>query len=1756
MGDSESSRGMQQVSELHLGSQAPLSVITDEEQKELRNESTVSQSESISALRAALQTESKTEPVANEPIKPDVILTDQQTGSTTGPTADEQMESEESIIDERIESDQPLIADGKADSDAAHIAAHIADDQMAHDKAHGADDQMAHDKAQVADEEMEINEPFITDKQSESDTARIVDNPTESELSYIVDDQNKSDSIFIRDEHMGSDKLLIVDEDTEPDADDQMAYDKAPIADEQSKSDTPLTTDESLPADNTTESCGTLPVVEEQMETDEQVIADEQMKLSCALFADEPIKHAIATNADDQLITDISTTAVEERESVTAPIANEQMETYEPAVEIKSDDSSIVNEPTDSYTTPIGDERREYDTAHVSDSSLNGSKQTKSDTDEHIRADVTQSLDEPTESYQTHYADEKMGSDNAPIAMITLEQTESDKIPIAVEKTASNADRTDLNIAPVSNKMEFCTTPDAIDKTESLTAPDVDELCERSVPPIADEHSISGSELFVDEPAQSVTALIKDTPMQSNTTHAADEETESLTAPDVDEQCERSAPPIADEHSISGSELFVDEPAQSVTALIKDTPVQSNTIPIADEETDSLTAPDVDELCERSVSPIADEHSISGSELFVDEPAQSVTALIEDKPVQSNTTPIADEETESITAPISNEQMETESAPGSDEQTQYNASLILDTDTQNGSDAAMVDSQTESDAPLIIDSQTESDAPLIIDEWIESGTDSKAAEQRETTESALDDSYVLDELSDSSSGAASSEEEMEGIVGATMVSDTSAEDKMTDDDSHESSVTRKEGIVLESSPIEDGGDYSAIVVQEQRSIRQLAASQIVDSYLDEPTEEECNAENAISNIGNTNKNYDPVRMDLKGGTAIIDQISNCMRFSSGGVNWVESPSKKPKRPSPESQRSTANKRPRYNEESGKPSGAQSSLSRGKDVVQNTCDRVPPTTQGQGRLHIQRFTSVEKVDGHSKFIKIVTDPEHDYSSVSLASTTSAKASTSASSVPCASTRMFLPPTSRNSVPSASTRLVPPSTNVNTVPINSVRPMPKLTTINTTPIASTQFLNHPNTVSMAPVHSFPVQTSLSTVPVASMPPLTSIRTVPTESTRLGSLNPAVRLILPPTQENAVPMAPMQSLPLQTSASTVPAAPTGWPSAPQPFTYSYMNVPPAQPPMRFQATPLIVNQKQPVASPHCPGILHLQYNQLPPSQRDQVLRPSFTLLQNCQANEGKQCIQQTSATKPNPPSTISNPRPSVQSAFLQYQQAAHSTILQPSKNKPKDPHPATSSCQFRECSPSNDKKATTTVNSGRAPQHPKASVNPSGSSPSASSMDTTPNNQQHSMRVEFTSVKIAVPTTMPAWVLVNPHNLTTSTSSLNPVVTSPQPLHPHVASQVFREVSTAATAEVHNCATQLDSCESPVPREVRTAATVVVHNRVTQLDSCESPVPREVRTAATAVVHSRVTQLDLCESPVPREVNTAATPEVHNHVTQFDSCESPVILERANINKEGMKRPFKDVTGDQSKRSRIMNEGEMLVERLQKVSAHRLYVVLEVLKFVTSNRFGPLYNPAVRDLTPEELHAFSVLFAAVYGYRICIEAQIKRILTDVAALTIHNIGADEPRRVQEAVNSFSDVGLAKSEKLNRLSQVLFSDYERAFCSATGKVGYAPFCKSRLFVLQHAYAITIGENVSTPMSEGERIRVMKHVLDSTANLLRIQMTKEGSYTDPQLVKIWMSKEQERVRTILCEKQKELAEQRKLAGKLYMQLIDKVSEV
>ncbi|XP_030841352.1 uncharacterized protein LOC115918003 [Strongylocentrotus purpuratus] len=1788
MDDSESSGGMQQVPELRLGSQAPLSVNTDVEQKELRNDSTVSQSESVSALRATLQTESETEPVANEPIKPDVILTDQQTGSTTGPTADEQMESEESIMDEQNESNQPLIADGKADSDAAHIAAHIADDQM------------AHDKAQVADEEMEMNEPFVADKQSESDTACIVDNQTESELPYIVNDQNKSDSILIRDEHIGSDKLLIVNEDTEPDADDEMAYDKVPIADEQAKSDTPLITDDhieylkSLPADNKTESCSTLPVVEEQMETDEQVIADEQMKSSCALFVDEPTKHAIATNIDDQLISDISTIAVEEQESVIAPIANEQMETYEPAVETESNDSSIVNEPTDSYTTPLGDERREYDTAHVSDSSLNESKQTKSDTDEQIGADVTQSLVESTESYQTHNTNEKMGSDNAPIATITLEQTESDKIPIADEKTASNADRTDLNIAPVSNDMESCTTPDAIGKTESLTAPDVDELCERSAPPpIADEHSISESELCIDEPAQSVTALIIDTPMQSNTTPIADEETESnadtrtdlnihvapvsdemescttpdaidktesLTAPDVDELCERSVSPVADEHSISGSELFVDEPAQSVTALIKDKPMQPNTTPAADEETESLTAPDVDELCERSASPIADEHSISGSELFVDDQAQSVAALIKDTPMQSNTTPIADEETESITAPISNEQMETESAPGSDEQTQYNASLIPD--TQNGSDAAMVDSQTESDA-AVIDSQTESDAPLIIDEWIESGTDSKAAEQRET-ETALDDSYALDELSDSSSGAASSEEEMEGIVGATMVSDTSAEDKMTDDDSHQSSVTRKEGIVLESTPVEDGGDYSAIVVQEQRSIRQLAASQIVDSYLDEPTEEECNAENANTNIDNTNKNYDPVlRMDLKGGTAIIDHISNCMRFSSGAVNWVESPSKKPKRPSPEGRRSTTNKRPRYDEESGKSSGAQSSLSGGKDVVQNTCDRVPSTTQGQGRLHIQRFTSVEKVDGHSKLIKIVTDPEHDYSSVSLASTTSAKAPTSASSVPCASTRLFLPPTSRSSVPNASTRLVPPSTNVSTVPINSVRPMPKLTTINTTPIASTQFfLNRQNAVSRAPVQSFPVQTSVSTVPVASMPPLTSLSTVPTESTRFGSLNPAVRLILPPTQENAVPMAPMQSIPLQTSTSTVPAAPTGCSSAPQPFTYSYMNMPPAQPPVRFQAAPIIVNQKQPVANPHCPGILHLQYNQLPPSQRDQVLRPSFTLLQNCQAKEGKQCIQQTSATKPNPPATISNPRPSVQSAFLQYQQTAHSTILCPSKNKPNDPHPATSSCQFRECSPSNDKKATTTVNSGRAPQHHKTSVNPSGSSPSASSLDTTPKNQQHSMRVEFTSVKIAVPTTMPAWVLVNPHLLTTSSSSLNPVVNSPQSLHPHVASQVFREVSTVANAEVHNYVTQLDSCESSVPREVSIAATpqvhnhvtqlgssespvprevhtAVVHNHVTQLDSCESPVPREVRTA---VVHNRVTQLDLCESPVPREVNTAATSEVHNHVTQFDSCESPVILERANINKEGMKRPCEDVTGDQSKRSRIMNEGEMLVERLQKVSAHRLYVVLEVLKFVTSNRFGPLYNPAVRDLTPEELHAFSVLFAAVYGYRICIEAQIKRILTDVAALTIHNIGADEPRRVQEAVNSFSDVGLAKSEKLNRLSQVLFSDYERAFCSATGKEGYAPFCKSRLFVLQHAYAITIGENVSTPMSEGERIRVMKHVLDSTANLLRIQMTKEGSYTDPQLVKIWMSKEQERVRTILCKKQKELAEQRKLA--------------
>ncbi|XP_041458103.1 uncharacterized protein LOC121410229 [Lytechinus variegatus] len=1126
----------------------------------------------------------------------------------------------------------------------------------------------------------------------------------------------------------------------------------------------------------------------------------------------------------------------------------------------------------------------------------------------------------------------------------------------------------------------------------------------------------------------------------------------------------------------------------------------------------------------KSDRPVGDRQTES-DELLKDPPAEP-DQLVKDTQVESDG-PSKNSQTESD-GPVKDTQAESD-GPVKDTQASSVGSLKVPQtesdgqvkDSQADSDVQVKDTQTESD-DLVIDIQTESDGPV-----------------KDTKTKSCDP-----------------------VIDMQPKSDGLSKDPH---DGYQRLATHKEGVLLESTQIEGNEDESAIVIQEQRSVRQVAASQIVDSILDRPMMEVCDRKKANSDI--SSKKYSPVSIvDLKGGSAVIDLIPN-PRFGFEGadsakalMNYCHQNSK---RPSPENVRSNAKKKLRLSENHGTLFGTQDSSSENRNVDKQCCDQILPTTKSNGTDRVTTIARIQTFETHPKFIKMVVDTKYQ-GSTSSQSSGSLVQKTSAS-VPnmSSSTRQLCPQyIDEMAVPNISTESVLPRTNVSTVQ-NPVPPLPLPTGFNIVPVATTPFLptlqyNLPMTqvqtgISNVPVVSMPPLTSLSTVPtnstqmssafsklgmalsstpqnidtvaplpsisvqastrtvsasldcnsartqtayssmkvplqtsgdtvqplnkhqvapisvyhiepavnpIASMPPLGSSRIPPTNLTQPKSSFSTVRLVLPPKLQNAVSVAPVQSIPVQTSTNTVSTVSSEWKSSGRPYAYSAVNVPPptpgkaVEPHLEFPIEPINGIEAGAAVNPHCPGIVHLGYNQLPPSQRDQVLTPSFSTLQNCQRHEGKQCIQHASALKPCIPSTISNPQSSVQNAFSLYQQVANATVLRQVKSKPNDPSPVTRKNQVQECSPSINKRAKSTVTSDHTPK--------SSSHPTASSKISAPTTQG-SMKVEFTTVKIAVPTTMPAWVLVNPHNFNTTSSSHTPILASSHTPPSYVEAHVPRAISTPHTVEDHTTMTRVQSHISPAPRE------------------------------------------------------------------------------QAIVNKASMKRPCENVGGDQSKKPRQMSEGEILVERLQKVSAHMLYVVLELLQFVTANRYSPLHNPAVCDLTSEELSAHGVLLAAVYGQKFHDTLMVKKIISEIADLPIHNIGEDEPRRVQEAVDSLSDIGLAKTEKLNRLSQVLFSDYERAFCSATGKAGFPPFCKSRMFVLQHAYLLTIGGNASKQISEGER---MKQVLDSTANLLRMQMTQEGGYTDLQRVKDWMNKEQERVKTILCEQQRELAEQRRNAEK------------
>ncbi|XP_071492374.1 uncharacterized protein [Diadema antillarum] len=152
-------------------------------------------------------------------------------------------------------------------------------------------------------------------------------------------------------------------------------------------------------------------------------------------------------------------------------------------------------------------------------------------------------------------------------------------------------------------------------------------------------------------------------------------------------------------------------------------------------------------------------------------------------------------------------------------------------------------------------------------------------------------------------------------------------------------------------------------------------------------------------------------------------------------------------------------------------------------------------------------------------------------------------------------------------------------------------------------------------------------------------------------------------------------------------------------------------------------------------------------------------------------------------------------------------------------------------------------------------------------------------------------------------------------------------------------------------------------------------------------------------------------------------------------------------------------------IMAE-DILVQKLQAVSGHKLYVVVEIVKHCVGALHS--FNILARKLTKRQFRVFKRLYARVYKIKLKKHADVqhlKKLINEVCSLPLHQFGIEEAKEVHEAVVSLASVGLSACQKVNKLAAVLFSEEERTYSSPTGSSSYPPFCKSRLFVLCHAY-------------------------------------------------------------------------------------------
>ncbi|XP_072173693.1 uncharacterized protein [Diadema setosum] len=230
---------------------------------------------------------------------------------------------------------------------------------------------------------------------------------------------------------------------------------------------------------------------------------------------------------------------------------------------------------------------------------------------------------------------------------------------------------------------------------------------------------------------------------------------------------------------------------------------------------------------------------------------------------------------------------------------------------------------------------------------------------------------------------------------------------------------------------------------------------------------------------------------------------------------------------------------------------------------------------------------------------------------------------------------------------------------------------------------------------------------------------------------------------------------------------------------------------------------------------------------------------------------------------------------------------------------------------------------------------------------------------------------------------------------------------------------------------------------------------------------------------------EIPAPSVQNVASSPIPTGTTAVFKQMEYSIdekletsqrkrkahFEERAEFCKRGKNVHSEEVDEEVETNQIVQTEAEImaednLVQKLQAVSGHKLYVVVEIVKHCVGALHS--FNILARKLTKKQFRVFKRLYARVYKITLKKHAEVqhlKKLINEVCSLPLHQFGIEEAKQVHEAVVSLASVGLSACQKVNKLAAVLFSEEERTYSSPTGSSSYPPFCKSRLFVLCHAY-------------------------------------------------------------------------------------------